>query len=386
MNGITVFIDWILFIPLACCVAYLFFYAAASRFYRPPHYPLPRKMRRILVLFPAYSEDRVIVDTVRDFLNQDYPKELYKVAVISDHMSEETDEALRQLPVSVLKARYADSSKAKALAFALEQVTDSYDIIAIMDSDNLTVPTFLSEINRAFDAGCQAVQAHRTGKNPDTDIAILDAISEEINNGFFRSGHNAIGLSAGLSGSGMAFQESWLRRNVGKLQTAGEDKELEALLLKERIHIHYLCGLPVYDEKVRKSDAIKNQRKRWIAVQFAALHAALPDFPKAFLNGNWDYCDKILQWMLPPRLIQLAAVFGLTLLGILFLPFGESIKWCILSCVQIMAMLLPVPGNLFNRKLLKAIVKVPQLALLMAGNLFRMKGASKKFIHTEHGD
>ena len=29
-----------------------------------------------------------------------------------------------------------------------------------------------------------------------TDIAVLDAISEEINNGFFRSGHNAIGLSA----------------------------------------------------------------------------------------------------------------------------------------------------------------------------------------------
>lgn len=386
MTGITVFIDWILFIPLACCVAYLFFYAAASRFYRPPHYPLPRKLRRILVLFPAYNEDRVIVDTVRDFLNQDYPKELYKVVVISDHMSEETDEALRRLPVSVLKARYADSSKAKALTFALEQVTEPYDIIAIMDADNLTVPTFLSEINRAFDAGCRAVQAHRTGKNPDTDIAILDSISEEINNGLFRSGHNAIGLSASLSGSGMAFQESWLRRNVGKLQTAGEDKELEALLLKERIHTQYLCELPVYDEKVRKSNAIKNQRKRWIAVQFAALHAVLPDFPRAFLKGNWDYCDKILQWMLPPRLIQLAAVFGLTLLGILFLPFGASIKWCILSCVQIMAMLLPIPGNLFNRKLLKAIVKVPQLALLMAGNLFRMKGASKKFIHTKHGD
>ena len=71
MTGITVFIDWILFIPLACCVAYLFFYAVASRFYRSPHYPLARKLRRILVLFPAYSEDRVIVDTVRDFLGQD---------------------------------------------------------------------------------------------------------------------------------------------------------------------------------------------------------------------------------------------------------------------------------------------------------------------------
>lgn len=386
MTDITIFIDWVLFIPLACCVAYLLFYAIASRFYRAPHYPLPQKLRRILVLFPAYKEDRVIIDTVRSFLNQDYPKDLYEVVVISDHMSEETNEALCRLPVSVLKADYADSSKAKALAFALERIDDSYDIVAIMDADNLTIPTFLSEINRAFDAGCKAVQAHRTGKNPDTDIAILDAISEEINNGFFRSGHNAIGLSAGLSGSGMAFHEAWFRRNVYKLKTAGEDKELEALLLKERIHTHYLCGLPVYDEKIRKTDAIKNQRKRWIAAQFAALRTALPDFPKALLEGNWDYCDKILQWMLPPRLLQLAAVFGLTLASVLFMPFEASIKWCILSCVQIIAMLLPVPKQLFNKELLKAIIRVPQLALLMIGNLFRLKGASKKFIHTEHGD
>ena len=221
----------------------------------------------------------------------------------------------------------------------------SGDAVVIMDADNVTTPNFLAEINRAFESGLHAVQAHRTGKNMNTDIAVLDAISEEINNGFFRSGHNAIGLSAGLAGSGMAFDVHWFRRNVGHLQTSGEDKELEALLLKQRIHIEYLEQLPVYDEKTQKKEGIKNQRKRWIAAQYGALRASLPDFPKALIQGNIDYCDKILQWMLPPRLIQLAGVFGFTLLftaiGLLMsLQSGgyewyTAIKWWILSAAQV---------------------------------------------------
>lgn len=200
-----------------------------------------------------------------------------------------------------------------------------------MDADNLTTPDFLSTLNRAFDSGIRSVQAHRTGRNLNTDISVLDGASEEINNGFFRSGHNALGLSAGLSGSGMAFEVEWFRQNVNQLQTAGEDKELEAMLLQQRIHTAYLPDLLVYDEKTQKKEAISNQRKRWIAAQFGALRASLPHFPKALLQGNFDYCDKILQWMLPPRLIQLAAVFGLTfvftVISVIQSFYGSGYEW-----------------------------------------------------------
>ena len=194
-----------------------------------------------------------------------------------------------------------------------------------MDADNMTTPDFLSTINRVFDSGIKSVQAHRTGKNLNTDISVLDSASEEINNGFFRSGHNAVGLSAGLSGSGMAFEAEWFHQNVKYLQTAGEDKELEAMLLQQRIYTVYLPDLLVFDEKTQKKEAISNQRKRWIAAQFGALRASLPHLPKAFLQGNFDYCDKICQWMLPPRLIQLAGVFGLTFV---FTVIGLILSLC----------------------------------------------------------
>lgn len=392
MNTLIIAIDWILFVTLALCVFYLLFYAVASCFYRPPNYPPARIERRFIVLFPAYKEDRVIVNAVQNFLQQDYPIERFDVIVISDQMQPETNAALQQFPIRLLMANYTESSKAKALTLAMDSIAgENYDVVAILDADNIVTPDFLSAMNRAFDAGLRAVQARRTGKNLDTDVALLDAVSEEINNGIFRSGHNAVGLSASLSGSGMAFDAEWFRCNVKQLQTAGEDKELETLLLKQCIHTGYLRELPVYDEKTQKSTAIKKQRKRWIAAQFGALAAVLPDLPKALLQGNFDYCDKIFQWMLPPRLIQLAAVFGLTLIALLLsltvssVPLGVGIRWSILAFAQIAAMLLPVPRRLCNRQLLNAIFKIPVLALMMVGNLFKLKGVNRKFIHTEHG-
>ena len=103
------------------------------------------------------------------------------------------------------------------------------------------------------------------------------------------------------------------------------------------------------------------------------------------MQGNYDYCDKILQWMLPPRLVQLAAVFGFTCLATIVSP-SMSVKWWILSLVQIVAMIVPVPVELMTTKLLKALMRIPALAFIMIGNLFKLKGANKKFIHTEHGN
>lgn len=390
-------IDWILFLFLLPSVTYLLFFGIASNFYRQISYPKTNKLRKFAVFFPAYKEDKVIIPTINSFLGQNYPKDLFDIIVISDHMKAETNETLSLLPINLIIARYSESSKAKALALAMSSVsTAEYDIAVIMDADNIVTPNFLTEINKAFDAGIYALQAHRTSKNLNTDIAILDSISEEINNGFFRKGHNAIGFSAGLSGSGMAFDFQWFKQNVYKLQTAGEDKELEALLLKQRVHIAYLNELLVYDEKTQQKDAINNQRKRWIAAQLGALRTSVSDLPKALFSGNFDYCNKIFQWMLPPRLIQLASVFGVTLLvtiiSIIISKHGNgdewtvAIKWWILSFMQIIAIYIPIPKQLLNKSTAKAMLQVPGLVMGAILNLFKLKGAYRKFIHTEHGN
>ena len=72
-------VDWILFVLFALCVCYLLLYAIASKFYRVPEFPEARTLRRFVILFPAYKEDRVIVSSVRSFLRQEYPKEMFDI-------------------------------------------------------------------------------------------------------------------------------------------------------------------------------------------------------------------------------------------------------------------------------------------------------------------
>ena len=129
-----------------------------------------------------------------------------------------------------------------------------------------------------------------------------------------------------------------------------------------------------------------------MAAQFGILCEGL-SFIKSVkqMEGWWwrwpsfDLVDKIIQWMLPPRLVQLVAVFGFTLLATLVYRPAAS-KWWILSVAQVAAMFIPVPARLLNGRLLKALMQVPSLALGTIASLFHLKGANKKFIHTEHGE
>ena len=101
------------------------------------------------------------------------------------------------------------------MSLAMNATADiPYDAVVIMDADNTAGTSFLSELNPVFQSGARAVQAHRTAKNTNTDIAVLDAASEEINNSIFRSGHIALGLSSALIGSGMALEACWFRQHI----------------------------------------------------------------------------------------------------------------------------------------------------------------------------
>lgn len=374
--------EYVLWILAALAVAYPLVFTLASLWKREFRYPPARKQRRFAVLFPAYKEDRIIETVVRSFLEQDYLRELYDVVVISDHMEEATDERLARLPVILLKAGYEESSKAKALNFAMEQLDpDRYDIVVILDADNVTDPDFLTEINKAFESGIQAVQAHRTAKNRNTEVAILDGISEEVNNTIFRRGHVRLGISSALIGSGMAFDYSWFRKNVGQLHTAGEDKELEVLLLKQRIFIEFLDHVPVYDEKTQGEKGFYNQRRRWLASQIAQW-GRIRDLPGALLSGNIDYSDKLIQWILPPRLILFG---GIILMGgiLQITNWPLALKWWALFLIMGITLCLAIPDKMVDDRFKKSVNKLPLLFILMVANIFRIRGASKKFVRTE---
>ena len=375
--------EYICWILASIAVAYPLIYSLASLGTRKSYYPTANKQHKFAILFPAYKEDRVILPVVESFLQQHYPQELYKVIIISDHMQETTNERLAQLPITLLKANYENSSKAKALNFAMDHFErDEFDAVVILDADNIVDTNFLLEINKVFDAGVQAIQAHRTAKNRNTDIAVLDGLSEEVNNSIFRRGHVRLGISSALIGSGMIFNYQWFHDNVKHLVTTGEDKELEVLLLKQRIFIEFLDEVYVYDEKTQGEKGFYNQRRRWLATQFAQWGRVFKDLPRAILSGNIDYSDKLIQWMLPPRLILFGGIIVMgSIMQIIDWPL--ALKWWALFLIMGVTLCLAIPDKLVDDRFKKSINKLPLLFIMMVVNLFRMKGMNKKFVNTE---
>ena len=384
-------IQLILLVIIALAGFYIFFYAFAGLFYRQRTYAVSSQTRRIAVLIPGYKEDDVILEVAVDALRQDYPNYLYDVVIIADSFMPETLAKLAELPVKVIKVTFEKSTKSKALNKAMEQLGDKYDIAVVLDADNLMAPDFLLKINAAFEQDFVAIQGHRTAKNLDTSLAVLDAVSEEINNHIFRKGHRVVGLSSAIIGSGMAFRYDFFKELMLTVDAVGGfDKEIELKMLKQGHTIEYLDDALVYDEKVQKAEVFSNQRKRWLSAQ---LHYFRQDFLTSVLHlvtrGNIDYFDKALQFIQPPRILLLGTIMLLTVFFVLvnmLLQLDSQLNawWISASVMVFLAFAFSVPKNFYNRKTLVALAGLPAGMWLMFRTLLHIRGANKKFIHTKH--
>jgi len=366
-------------------------FAFAGLFYKQISYPASPTLRKIAVLIPGYKEDDVIIEVAKDALAQDYPQEKYDVVIIADSFQPETITQLQQLPIKVIEVKFDKSTKSKALNRAMDQLTDAYEIAVVLDADNLMAADFLSKVNAALELNYMAVQGHRTAKNMDTHLAILDAASEEINNHIFRKGHRVLGLSSAIIGSGMAFKYDFFKTMMLPVTAIGGfDKEIELKMLKAKHKIAYLDDALVYDEKVQKAEVFSNQRRRWLSAQ---LHYFRQDFGssvKALVTqGNIDYFDKAIQFIQPPRILLLGAVLSLGTLFLLLNIFFQTNSsfiylWISIVLLCILAFAFSIPGAFYNTRTLNALTSLPKGMLLMFGSLMKIRGANKQFIHTKH--
>ena len=379
-------LDLLLWAFMSISVAYITFYALVSLFSRKgiKTVDVPESPERtFLVLFPAYSEDRVIVGSVKKFLFQNYPQDKYHVAVISDHQQESTERLLSDLPVTVLRPVFDKSSKAKALQYAISEVSGQYDYVVVLDADNIVETDFLHRLNILLKEGYKAVQCHRCAKNSDSSVSVLDGVSEEINNTLFRKAHNLIGLSSALIGSGMCFDYSWFSSHVTKLTTAGEDRELEVFLLREGIYIKYADDIHVFDEKVSSADNFQRQRQRWMSAQVNCFLSMLRHLPEAFVRLNVNYVDKTVQQMLVPRSMLLLFLLFMSLVMSAAAPWW-SIKWWSLLVLTGLSLFLAIPARLRTKSVFSKVGTLLRLSIKMARNVRHIDHKNEDFIHTDH--
>ncbi|NQY06765.1 MAG: glycosyltransferase family 2 protein [Flavobacteriaceae bacterium] len=346
----------------------------------------------IVILIPAYKEDDVIEETVRSALQQEYPEFLFDIVVISDSLHSKTLSRLTSLPITVFKVSFSNPTKVKALNYALNELEVSYDIALILDADNIMEKKFLRDISTAFTSGYSIIQAHRKAKNHNTAMAVLDGISEEINNHIFRKGHNAIGLSCGLVGSGMAFNFSYLKTMLREVTAVGGfDKELEFKIIAKRHFIVYLDKTYIYDEKIATLQDFKRQRTRWLATKGVYLLKNITNGYNHLRKGNFAYLNKLIQMALPTRILLLGVSFiAAVCYGVSYFVLDVSSSrelcyyWMALFVISSLCCLIAIPRRYFHWNTIKSLKIIPKVFFSMVVLLFKLRGSNKTFIHTKH--
>lgn len=370
---------------------YLLVFALAGRSGRQPVFPKSTRPRKAVVLIPAFQEDDVIIETARSAAAQYFEGGAFRVIIIADKLQPRTVAKLEALAVTVQRVSFEVSGKARSLHAALHLIDPlNEDFVFILDADNIAGAGCLDRINNAFDQGYEAIQLHRTAKNTNTPIALLDAISEEINLNIFRRGAFNLGLSAAPMGSGMAFSTRIFRDIFSQQETiesANEDRQIENYLIEHNTRLGYIDEALVYDEKVSSAGVLKKQRTRWMEAQLHQLRR----FIGRVGSGNKtsaQYYHSFFQTMLLPRVFYLAlsgiiclVISGEWILGEVWLYPGKTI-WLTLVALYSSVLIISVPSKYYTLRTVQAVFSLPFVILTMIAALLHLKKRRKEFLHT----
>jgi cellulose synthase/poly-beta-1,6-N-acetylglucosamine synthase-like glycosyltransferase len=381
----------LLFIYLAINTVYFLIIALAGKLYSPVVYQTNPNKKRIAVLIPSYKEDEVIPGTASKAKLHDYPAEFFDVFVAADQLKPETIAELKKIPVNVLEVKFEISSKARSLNQLLNHIPeDKFDIAIILDGDNIMMPGCLEKVNAVFQKGFRAAQCHRIAKNKNTAVAVLDAMSEEINNNIFRKGQRALGFSSSTIGSGMAFEFKKLKEVYNKPGILGNpacDREVDFEIMKANICIEFIDDAYVLDEKVSNRAVYQRQRTRWLESQIIHLRLFF-DKKEGAIQKTKDYWNRLFFNLAPPRLLFLLSYFIVFLVFVVeyFTKFSilypSYMYWLIITGMFILVMIISVPKSLYSWSTVKALCYVPSLIFSMVKALFSMKVNRKEFLHT----
>jgi 1,2-diacylglycerol 3-beta-glucosyltransferase len=385
-------ISTILFVYLFCSVLYLLFFAVLGKFRKKENYTSYPDKYSIAVLIPAYREDAVICDTVQHILRQQYPRDRFEVVVIADSLAPSTMDQLRLQPITIIPLTAVKSTKAKALTEAMVRLPQGkFEIALVLDADNVMEPDALEKVNHAFHSGVSVGQMHRTAKNRNTPVSVLEGTSEEINNHIFRKGHRAAGFTSALIGSGMVFQYPYFRELMleNKLEDISgyEDREIEMILIRDRRIVEYLDNITVFDEKVPNAGVLERQRTKWVSGQLNYLRKFMVTDAKKLLEFRMNYWDKVIQTALLPRVLLLGLLAITGALAVLChfcklqFPPGNRL-WAGLFALYIFILAISIPPAMYDRKFLGAIRMLPATGWALLKALFKARTGPTHFMQT----
>ena len=234
-----------------------------------------------------------------------------------------------QIARSIARALNLNEDLTEAIA-ALNE--NDFDGVVVLGETTRIEPAFLEEINSVFDAGIQAIQLRHITEKRSTRKQYFLALNEEITQALFGTGATRLGVSSALYGADMVLDLKWLKKNQKSRKS-----NLERRLVRQGIFVEYLEKVKVYSSDIRAPR---------YKVRFSKALRALPE---AIFTAHWDYCNKILRWILPSRRTNLISI-ALIATALLCYDWSLSLKWWSLLYILMFIICLAIPDYLVRQK------------------------------------
>jgi cellulose synthase/poly-beta-1,6-N-acetylglucosamine synthase-like glycosyltransferase len=334
------------------------------------------------VVVTAYEQTDTLKAAVASLLRLNYSN--YLIYVVAD----KCDISNLHFPddrVILLRPPEPLQSNTRSHQYAIERFRREHTYVTIIDSDNLVHPEYLNELNRLFSQGYNAVQGVRKAKNLDTVYACLDAVQDIYYHFYDREILFAVGSSATLAGSGMAFTTELYRTFLKQfdINGAGFDKvlQIEILLRKERIA--FAKNAIVYDEKTSRSDQLVKQRARWFNTWFKYARYGFRLLFKGLASLDWNQFLFALLFLRPPLFLVMLCSFVLAI-GSFFISATLAWCWVIAFFCFFTALFISLVHSKAERKIYMALAGIPLFMYHQMVSLLRVRKANTISVATQH--
>jgi len=371
-------IGYNLVLPIFLLIAYVLFgFFYKKKLATPTHQTID-----YAIIVTAYQQTTFLQQVVASLLQLQYTN--YIIYLVADNCDTSSLE-FNNSRVVLLKPPTTLASNTKSHFYAIDNFVRNHTHLTIIDSDNLVEPNYLNELNIYFEKGYQAVQGIRNPKNLNSTYACLDAARDIYYHFYDGQILFALGSSATLSGSGMAFTVELYKKCLGNkpVSGAGFDKVLQYEILSRGYRIAFNKNAIVYDEKTAKADQLVNQRARWINTWFKYFGLGFTLLLKGLKSASINQILFAIILLRPP-------LFMFLLLGILFTIFNlfvapiVAIYWLAAFLCFVISFLLALLLSPTDKRIYASLANIPKFMFFQVVSLLNARHANKRSVATVH--
>jgi len=349
---------------------------------------------RFVLLIPAHNEEKGILGTIRSLQQLSYPKEQYRIVVISDNSDDKTTDIALQNSVTVLE-RVDPSKRGKgyALRFAFSHLLKdpSWDACVIIDADSVLSENTLQVLNSELNRGGSVFQL-----NDQIEPQSSSWSSEIIRLGFFLYnyirplGKSFLGLPVGLRGNGMCFRRSVIEIHPWEAFSLAEDLEYGLTLISKGEYPVFVPEATVLAKMPDNSRDAMSQRRRWELGRWPLLyHYSV----QLLTRPTVKRMETVIDLFIPPLAnFMLLLVSGFSLWALVILSTDLSLShltyagviWVTSISFLIGHLTLGLSSNRADSGLKKALNHAPRYVIWKMYVYFQaiLKGREREWIRT----